>query len=358
MFLTKFIVLSFSNAGKSTLLAAASNARPKIANYPFTTIVPNLGVCDLGFENGVGLVLCDVPGLIEGAAGGAGLGPSFLRHVQRCKVLLHVLDGSSSDVIEDYKVIQNELKEYDEFLYEKPQVIVLNKCDIPEVQEKAEDIKAKLKEISGHTRILTISAATTENVKELMFRLKKFVDVQEVVDLPPLPEIDFSKADIEDDYDDFEIISDPAYPGQWRVEGGHIEQVAKMTHWEYPEAVERFGRQLKAYGIADELIQRGAVDGDLVMVDQYDFEFKPGFVNPYIPQELLEKDFLDGLMDEDPSDNKPRGMLLDNNLDDDDDDWDPDAEELLGFNENGDWDSFENGEFDDFIMDDDEVFTY
>lgn len=190
------------NAGKSTLLAAASAARPKIANYPFTTIVPNLGVCDLGDE-GAGLILCDIPGLIEGAAEGAGLGPAFLRHVQRCKVLLHVIDGTSEDPLGDFKTINKELARYDEFLAEKPQVVVLNKIDVPEVQEKQEELMQALREAAGHSRVLSISAATTANVKELMGRLKKFASVQPESDLPPLPEIDISKAGLDFESDDY-----------------------------------------------------------------------------------------------------------------------------------------------------------
>eukprot|EP00980_Cylindrotheca_fusiformis_P025659 scaffold14348_cov77-Cylindrotheca_fusiformis.AAC.1 len=186
------------NAGKSTLLAAASAAKPKIANYPFTTIVPNLGICNVG-EDGAGLILCDIPGLIEGAAGGAGLGPVFLRHVQQCKVLLHVVDGSSEDPIGDFTTINGELEQYDPFLAQKPQVVVLNKIDIPEVKEKNYELMERLRAAAGHSRVLSISAVTTERVQELMGRLKKFADAQPVVDLPPVPEIDLGKAGL--DYD-------------------------------------------------------------------------------------------------------------------------------------------------------------
>jgi GTP-binding protein len=195
------------NAGKSTLLASASAARPKIANYPFTTIVPNLGVCDLGDE-GAGLVMCDIPGLIEGAAKGAGLGPAFLRHVQRCKVLLHVVDGTSEDPIGDFVTINNELKEYDPFLAEKPQVVVLNKMDVPEVREKAEELTAALREKAGHSRVLTISAATTERVKELMGRLNKFAKSQPESDLPPIPEVDLGNSGLDYDSDDYGTSAD------------------------------------------------------------------------------------------------------------------------------------------------------
>jgi len=346
--------LGVPNAGKSTLLAAASAARPKIANYPFTTIVPNLGVCDIGDE-GAGLVLCDIPGLIEGASSGVGMGSTFLRHVQRCKVLLHVVDGSAEDPIGDFVMLNDELKKYDEFLANKPQVVVLNKIDITEVEEMQDELIAKLREAAGHSRVLPISAATTNNVQNLMGRLKKFCDSQPVVDLPEPAQVDFAKAELDSDSDEYEIVSDPAYPGQWRVNGNYIEQVAKMTHWEYPEAVERFGRQLDALGIAADLERRGAVDGDLVMVDKFDFEFAPGMTNPYIPYDLLEAD---NLFDEQKL--QTGAMLVD------EPEWRPfrkggylddDSDELLGFNADDDWDMLDEAEIEEEFVyeEDDEV---
>jgi len=320
------------NAGKSTLLAAASAAKPKIADYPFTTIFPNLGVCDIGDE-GAGLVLCDIPGLIEGAAEGTGLGLAFLRHVRRCKVLLHVVDGNADDPIGDFIAINKELQAYDDILAQKPQVIVLNKVDIPEVQEKQEKLLEELKRISGHGRVLAISAATTYRVKELMGRLKKFVSAQPEDEEENPAEIDFSLSALDMDSDDYVIVSDPAYPGQWRVKGAYIEQVARMTHWEYPEAVERFGRQLQALGIESELIKRGAVQGDLVMVDIYDFNFSPDLTNPYIPDYLLARDaYLEEHMEEAREGNsesrqsKKRYDFMDD-----------DVEELLSFDEDDEW---------------------
>ncbi|GAX18513.1 GTPase [Fistulifera solaris] len=348
--------LGMPNAGKSTLLAAASAARPKIANYPFTTIVPNLGVCDVG--DGAGLVLCDIPGLIEGASEGAGMGGAFLRHVQRCKVLLHVVDGTSEDPVHDFITINNELKQYDDFLAQKPQVVILNKVDVPEVKEKEEELLQSLREAAGHSRVLPVSAATTENVSQLMSRLSKFVAAQPKPDLPPLPEVDLSKAGLEYDSDDYEIISDPAYPGQWRISGQHIEQIAKMTHWEYPEAVERFGRQLEALGISSELSRRGAEDGDLIMIDKYDFEFSPNLTNPYIPPELIEAEEMFA--------SKSRVAVK---TDEEDDTlWRPfqeggfldvDTEELVGFGDLDDWMLLEDEELgDEYIPEEgDEVWS-
>jgi len=303
-----------------------------------------------------GLVLCDIPGLIEGASDGVGLGIAFLRHVQRCKVLLHIIDATSPDPLGDFHTINAELEAYDPFLARKPQVVVINKMDVSEARERVEEegLVEKLREASKHTRVLTISAATTENVKELMSRLKKFVLTQPVVDLPEVPEVDLSVGGLDRDADDFEVISDPAYPNQFRVRGSYIEQVAKMTHWEYPEAVERFGRQLVALGIADELQLAGAADGDLVMVDEYDFEFAPGMTNPYIPSDLFERDIEFGIGVDDgdyaemgdrgkggaveEKEEKPwRPFLSGGYLDED-------PEELVGFNDDAAWDLLEEAD--------------
>lgn len=347
------------NAGKSTLLAAASAARPKIADYPFTTIIPNLGVCDVGNE-GAGLVLCDIPGLIEGASGGAGMGDAFLRHVQRCRVLLHVIDGTSEDPIGDFQTINNELSQYDAILAEKPQVVILNKIDVPEVADQKDEIIKALVDAAGHSRVLSISAATTENVKELMGRLRKFVMAQPEPELSPAPEIDLSKAGLDHVSSEFEILSDPSYPGQWRVTGDYIEQIARMTHWEYPEAVERFGRQLSALGISDVLTQRGAEEGDLIMIDKFDFDFSPGMTNPYIPGELLEQDdlFFDGkdaLNEDEEVETHWRPFQNGGYMD-------VDSDEILGFGDDDEWSLLEDDlafhENDEFEFEEgDEVFT-
>ena len=151
-------------------------------------------------------------------------------------------------------------------------------------------------------------------------------------------------------------MSDPAYPGQWRVMGSYIEQIAKMTHWEYPEAVERFGRQLEALGISAELEARGGQDGDLVMIGEYDFDFSPGLTNPYIPQELLDKD-LEFESDASGYRNEDRALLISG--DDETDYINDDEIEMREFEDN-DWESFfedEDGDFDFTITEDDEIWT-
>jgi GTP-binding protein len=213
-------------------------------------------------------------------------------------------------------------------------------------------------------------------------------------DLPPIPEVDLARAGLDFDSDDFgtysyctdstafssifesfltlifpffplpsltEIMSDPSYPGQWRISGQYIENIAKMTHWEYPEAVARFGRQLEALGIAKELQRRGAMDGDLVMVDEYDFEFNSRMTNLYIPEELLEKEAM--------LERKSAGGKGDeNDVDDDEISWRPfqqggfldvDSDELVGFMESDDWDLLDDDfeDDDDFVYTDDEIWT-
>jgi len=253
------------------------------------------------------------------------------------------VDGNSEDPIGDFITINKELAEYDQLLAKKPQVVVLNKMDIPAVREKEKELMAQLRHEAGHSRVLSISAATTERVKELMGRLKKFVNAQPEVYLELPAEIDLSVSALEEDAENFEIISDPAYPGQWRVKGGYIEQVAKMTHWEYPEAVGRFGRQLVALGISNELERRGAVDGDLVMIDVYDFEFNSYMTNVYLPDDLRDdnsyfqsKDELDQLNAQ-ISTPKRDNTKQDTHFEEDDD-------QLMRFNADEEWELLEADE--------------
>jgi GTP-binding protein len=263
------------NAGKSTLLASVSNAKPKIGDYPFTTIVPNLGVCDVdGAEDGTGLVIADIPGLLEGAHDGVGLGLAFLRHVQRCRVLVHVLRGDSEDPVGDLVAINQELALFNPKLASKPQVVVVNKIDIPEVQERLDDLIAQIKAKAGHTRVMGISAVTKERTRELMMRVRKLV-----LSLPRQSDYELfteeeERVNFESELsENFEILADERFPGQFRVAGEKIERIVEMTNWDYYEAVQRFQRILEAQGIADALRESGAVEGDLVMIGEWDFNY-------------------------------------------------------------------------------------
>jgi len=168
------------NAGKSTLLDATTNARPKVAPYPFTTIVPNLGVCEVdgpgSAENGgATMVIADIPGLLEGAHKGVGLGRGFLRHVERCKMIIHIVDGSSADPIGDFNAINRELQLFSPTLAIKPQVVVLNKIDLPEVSSKQNELLEGLQASMSHTRLLAISAAGRIGVSDLVQRTYRFL---------------------------------------------------------------------------------------------------------------------------------------------------------------------------------------
>ena len=269
------------NAGKSTLLASASNAKPKIADYPFTTIVPNLGVCEIfgdhsdsASSDGKGLVLADIPGLLEGAHDGKGLGLAFLRHVDRCRVLIHVIDGDSQDPIGDFKVINQELALFNPNLKDRTQVVVINKIDIPEVRELLPDMVDEIKRVCGHTRVLGISAATRENVKELMARVRKLID-----SMPKQSEFELFTEEEErvsfddEDDDEFEVLYDESFPGQYRVAGTKIENLIAQMNWDYYEAVQRFQRILDAQGVTEALKIAGAEQGDLIMIGELDFNF-------------------------------------------------------------------------------------
>jgi len=166
------------NAGKSTLLDALTNAKPKIAPYPFTTIVPNLGVCEVGgklTEGGDALVIADIPGLLEGAHRGVGLGRGFLRHVERCKMIIHIVNGDAEDPVRDFVAINRELQLFSPTLAAKPQVVVLNKVDLPHVEAKQQELLARLRENMPHARLLAISAAGRVGTADLVERTHKFL---------------------------------------------------------------------------------------------------------------------------------------------------------------------------------------
>ncbi len=266
-------IIGIPNAGKSTLLAALTNARPKIAAYPFTTLEPNLGICEIDEENQ--LVLADIPGLIEGAHLGVGIGHDFLRHIQRTRVLIHLLDGLAEDPVLDFAQINSELSLFDPALALKPQVVALNKFDLPEVQARWPEIqkglKSRLKQkqpaILVAPELFTISASTHENVRSLIYRVARLLEETPV---------ETSTADIpvyrfESDPKEFAISHTDR---GWRVRGEAIERAAKMTYWEHYQSVRRFQRILEALGIDRALRDAGIETGDTVMIDDFELEWQ------------------------------------------------------------------------------------
>ncbi len=261
-------IIGMPNAGKSSLLASVTNAKPKIANYPFTTLVPNLGVAVLDDE--ITMILADIPGLIEGAHTGIGLGDTFLKHIQRTKVLIHLLDGLSSDQMADYAQINTELSLFDPDLGKKPQVVAINKIDIPDVREKLEDIEKIFKEKG--IEVSVVSTVTHENTKKLLWRAKNLLD-----ELPDVEkEITLPVYHPESKDKEFEVVK---IEKGWVIKGGSIERAAEMTYWEYFESVRRFHRILESMGIGDALRNSGIHEGDSVFIGEHEFEWADEWSN-------------------------------------------------------------------------------
>lgn len=255
-------IVGVPNAGKSTLLAALSNAKPKIAAYPFTTIEPNLGVASVDDETTI--VLADIPGLIEGAHLGSGLGFEFLRHIQRTRVLIHLLDGLAENPILDFAQINSELALFDADLAKKPQVVAVNKMDLPEVQDRWEDIQRKLKK-KGVSSI-AISAVSQTNLRELLYKalelLHETPSIESHSSVPIYqPQIDPRKYEIH------------RISNGWQITGASIERAAAMTYWDNDDSIRRFQRILEALGIDESLREAGVKEGDLVSIGDYELEW-------------------------------------------------------------------------------------
>jgi GTP-binding protein len=256
-------IVGVPNAGKSSLLAAVTNARPKIANYPFTTLEPNLGVARLDEETD--LVLADIPGLIEGAHEGVGLGDAFLRHIQRTRVLIHVLDGMAEDPLADFSQINSELALFDPTLAKKPQVVVVNKIDMPEVKDRWDELREGLKK-RGYDAV-TISALTHENLAPVLWKAHQLLLETPLPEI--IPELPVYKP--EEDPRDFTI----AREGDgWRVRGAAIERAAEMTYWEHDGSVRRFHRLMDKLGVDEALREQGIGDGDTVYILDYELEWQ------------------------------------------------------------------------------------
>jgi len=266
-------IVGVPNAGKSTFLAAVTNAKPKIADYPFTTIEPNLGVARLDNEHN--LILADIPGLIEGAHLGVGLGYTFLRHIQRTRVLIHILDGLSEDPLLDFIQINSELALFDPDLARKSQIVALNKIDLPLVEarwleflsEFHDYLNQRKQEVVVVADPFAISALARKNLQPLLYRVLQILD--------ETPNV-------------FEIDEMPVYRGEsdphaftiekvtegWRISGKAIERAAKMTYWEHYQSVRRFQKILETLGVEQALREAGVQNGDTVFIGENELEWQ------------------------------------------------------------------------------------
>jgi GTP-binding protein len=254
-------LVGMPNAGKSTLLAAVSGATPKIAPYPFTTLQPNLGVVRLDYNTS--FVLADLPGLIEGASRGTGLGHQFLRHVERTRLLVHLIDGSAKDPLGDYDTINRELAAFSERLAQKPQIVVVSKMDLPDTYEMWPLIREAFDK--RDVQAYAISAVSHEGVQQLLWTVAERLAetpaeiwTEEVGAAPLVDE----KA--------FTISADDL---GWHVQGIAIERAALMTNWNQEESAARFQRILEAMGITMALREAGVAEGDTVFVGQTELQW-------------------------------------------------------------------------------------
>ncbi len=259
-------LIGFPNVGKSTILSTISAAKPKIANYHFTTLKPNLGVVRVEEEKS--FVIADIPGLIEGASEGAGLGHDFLRHIERTRVLVHVLDASGSeerDPIEDFQKINDELFQYNEKLKDKPQIIVANKMDIPSSLEWIDKIKEEF--IPKGYQVFEVSAATRDGIQELVYAIWNLLENTEIV---------------YDTYDEefIEIIAPKRDEiiikkddGRYIVEGDFMERLLESTYIEDSDSLRYFQEMLRKKGVIDRLKELGITEGESVFICENEFEF-------------------------------------------------------------------------------------
>lgn len=272
-------LVGFPSVGKSTLLSVVTAAKPKVAAYHFTTLVPNLGMVRL--EDGRDFVMADLPGLIEGASQGVGLGIQFLRHVERTRVILHMIDMSGIDPEEDpyenYVKINNELAEYDPALLGRPQIIVPTKMDMPDAEETLAEFKKKLAadpDVPEDVEIMPISSLTRQGLEPLMQRTADLLDETPAF-IPKGMEPDENETalyEFTEDRTPFEIDRDE--DGTWILYGDEIERLFKRTNTNYTESMMRFARQLRFMGVDEALRDAGARGGDTVQILDFAFEFE------------------------------------------------------------------------------------
>jgi len=279
------------NAGKSTLLAASTRATPKIADYPFTTLEPNLGVVQIGGRSGPSFVMADIPGLIEGAAEGTGLGHDFLRHISRTAVLIHVLDASGGlegrDPIADFKTITNELRSYDSELAERPMLVALNKADLTEAQERIPELEREIQ--AKGLRTFRISAATGQGVATLLEATEVTVrEARENAAQQQKPQERRRYTLGEADERAFTIAR--SGETEFTVAGVAIERLTRMTNFDQMDSVERYQRVLERSGISDELEKQGVQPGDSVMIAGHELTWGEEFELPELPNRRTAKE--------------------------------------------------------------------
>lgn len=281
-------LVGFPSVGKSTLLSVVSGARPKIGAYHFTTLTPNLGVVDLGDERS--FVMADLPGLIEGAHTGVGLGHEFLRHVERTRIIVHVIDMSGMegrDPFDDWEKINEELKLYNPKLAERPQIVAANKMDMPDAEAHLADFRGKLAEASPETAVMPISSLTRHGIPELLYRVADMLE-----SLPESPAVEEAQQDGADEtvvyrYEsgndkDFTIRRENE---TYVVESESIEKLLKRTQFGSYEAVMRFATILRNLGVDAELRKRGAKGGSTIRIGDFEFEFFEGGAESYLYEE-------------------------------------------------------------------------
>lgn len=257
-------LLGMPNAGKSTLISHISSAKPKIADYPFTTLIPNLGVVKK--RSGDGYVVADIPGLIEGASEGVGLGHDFLRHVERCRFLVHLVDSTEENPFENYKKINLELEKHSEHLANLYQIVVLNKIDAIDDERKIELLE-QFKKVSDD--VFEISAVTGENVDKLTDFMGEKVDEIPKSETEVIVEEDLGAYNNDDS--NFEIYK--AAKDVFMIQGGKVERIAGVTDERNAEQVIRFQNIMKGMGVFDELSKKGIKDGDTIIVGHLEFVF-------------------------------------------------------------------------------------
>lgn len=252
-------LIGFPNAGKSTIISVISNAKPKIADYPFTTLNPNLGVV---VHHDQDFVVADLPGLIENASIGQGLGFQFLRHIERCRVFLHVVDVSEENPLQQYNIINNELSKYNEELLERPQLVVLNKIDLVD-QETLNNVISKFP-----TNTQTISAVTRLNINEMLDQLLQLVNTA--------PEVKTKEETYYYEQEQQEhLLFDVSFDGEsYLLTGDVVERLFYRTDFSNEASVKRFAYQLHHMGVHHKLRERGVKNGDTVKILGFEFEFQ------------------------------------------------------------------------------------